>query len=759
VQTDINTLDISQRSVHADPHQYRQERMIVFYKNLKRAALLMLALALPSAYLVSQLSVDNRQEKLVNQSGAAARIYQQFKQDFGQDEFVIMALSGRELFDEDTLDDALLVAQELEAVTSIASVNGIPILYRDLFGEEDPEALQDEMTNTSFYENLLISADQSVAGLMVQLEPLDSVAERSELVTDIERIAAQARAMGFRVDLVGQPVFSVAINRLTAKETSTTFPIAGVAALLILLLLLRSVPAALSVLICGGLTLLYTLAVIKLIGWDMNLITTSLPLVLFVLAIANGIHIASRFQRALHDIPDRAGAMRQTIMDLRRSCTLSSITTALGFLSLLVADLNAISQMGVYMALGILFSLLTNFTIGAWLLIVLPIKPAVEGGHKLANLLQRRVAFAMLHPKSVIGVFALVAVTGGIGVTHISSSGDSMQFLPQNHPLTESHGFVSERLTGLTAVEVVVQVPGGWLNDGYWSTLEQLTTDIAALENVKRVYSPLSMLKKMHQWHQGGDPQQYRLPDSSEQAHEVLALLDADNRRQLDAYATADGQRIRISILANLRGDAATADLIQHIDAFTDALPSPLQANSTGIAVRMRALSEGLLTTQLNSYALAFVLIFTAIGIGFRSRHLLLMSILPNVMPMLVIFILMWQLDIVLNAATVMVASISLGIAVDNTVHFLTRFHKQRQRGESAIVAAQSTIAQVGPSITITTATACLGFFALVHSAFAPISHLGLLCGSAILAALISNLLFLPAIIALSPQERSNDYL
>ncbi|MEH6589061.1 MAG: MMPL family transporter [Halioglobus sp.] len=731
----------------------------VFYKNLKWATLLMLALVVPSAYLVSQLSVDNRQEKLVNQSGAAADEYRQFKQDFGQDEFVIMALSGRELFDEDTLDDALLLVEELEAVATIASVNGIPAIYRDLFGEEDPEALREEMTSTPFYENLLISADQSVAGLMVQLEPLDSVAERAELVAAIERIAAQAQGMGFRVDLVGQPIFSVAINRITAKETSTTFPIAGVAALLILLLLLRSVPAALAVLSCGGLSLLYTLAVIKLIGWDMNLITTSLPLVLFVLAIANGIHIASRFQRALHNTPDRVEAMRQTIMDLRRSCALSSITTALGFLSLLVADLNAISQMGIYMALGILFSLLTNFTVGAWLLIILPIKPAVDGGHKLANLLQRRVAFAMHYPRSVIGVFALVALAGAISVSHVNSSGDSMQFLPKHHPLTESHTFVSDRLTGLTAVEVVVQVPNGWLNDSYWSTLEQLTTDIAALEYVKRVYSPLSMLKKMHQWHQGGDPQQFRLPDSGEQAQEILTLLDDGNREQLNAYTTADGQRIRISILANLRGDAAIADLTHRIDTLTAALPEPLQAHSTGISVQMLALTEGLLATQLKSYILAFVLIFTTIGIGLRSRHLLLLSILPNVMPMLVIFILMWQLDIVLNTATVMVASISLGIAVDNTVHFLTRFHKQRQHGESAIIAAQSTIAQVGPSITITTVTACLGFFALVHSAFAPISHLGLLSGSAILAALISNLLFLPAIISLSPQERRNDYL
>lgn len=715
----------------------------------------MLLLALPSAWLVTQLSVDNRQEKLVNQSGPAAQRYRQFKQDFGHDEFVIMALSGRELFDEKVLDDTLVLTEALKDIDLVAGVNGIPAIYRDLFGEEDAEALREEMTATPFYRNLLISEDEKVAGLMLQLQPMRSLEERSELVASIESVAALAREQGFRVDLVGQPIFSEAINRITSGETARTFPIAGVVALGMLLLLLHSFPAALVVLMCGGLTLLYTLAGVQLIGWDMNLITTSLPLVLFVLAIANGIHVASRYLRTLHEISDHSDAMRHTLVELRRSCALSSITTAFGFLSLLVADLDAISQMGVYMSIGILFSLLTNFTVGAWLLTLIRLRPAAGGGNRLAQVLRRRVDFAMRFPRSVIAGFALVAAVGSVGAMNISSSGNSMQFLPRDHPLTTSHAFVSRHLTGLTAVEVVVNTPGGWLQDAYWPLLEQLTADIGDIDGVQRVYGPLSVLKKMHQWSKGGDPADFRLPATTAAAEQVIKLLDEESGSQLHAYATVDGERIRISVLANLGSDAAISELIAGIDTLIASLPSPLSAYSTGISVQMRTLGEGLLATQFTSYTLAFILIFSTIGLGLRSIHLLLLSILPNVMPMLIIFLLMWRLDIVLNTATVMVASISLGIAVDNTVHFLTRFSKQRRRGMAALQAAETTIEQVGPSITITTLTACLGFFALVPSAFGPISNLGLLSGSAILAALVSNLLFLPAIIALSPREHN----
>jgi predicted RND superfamily exporter protein len=549
----------------------------VFFKRLKPIAILMLLLTLPAAYLVSQLTVDNRQEKLVNQSGQAAQLYQQFKADFGHDEFVIMALSGRDIFDEDVLDDTLALVEALESIEQIASVNGVPVIYRDLFGEEDAEALREEMTSTPFYRNLLISDDESVAGLMLQLNELNSVTERGALVQGIEQVAGIARDQGFRVDLVGQPIFSVAINRITSQETGRTFPIAGIAALVILLVLLRSVPAALAVLICGGLSLLYTMAMVSLVGWEMNLITTSLPLVLFVLAIANGIHIASRFQRTLHQVPEPVEAMNATLLELRRSCVLSSITTAFGFLSLMVADLDAIFQMGIYMSLGILFSLLTNFTIGAWLLILFRVKPAHGGGERLGNMLQHRVAFAMHYPKTVIATFGLLAAVGIAGVFNISSSGDGLQFLPKNHQLTESHAFVSDRLTGLSAVEVVIDTPQGWLDDTYWPVLEQLTADIVSIEHVKRVYSPLSVLKKMNQWHNGGDTGFYRLPPSTEAAQEILGLLDSTNSQQLSAYATADGKRIRISVLANLRGDAATSQLIESIEQYTGALPTPLR--------------------------------------------------------------------------------------------------------------------------------------------------------------------------------------
>ncbi|MEM7692674.1 MAG: MMPL family transporter, partial [Pseudomonadota bacterium] len=252
------------------------------------------------------------------------------------------------------------------------------------------------------------------------------------------------------------------------------------------------------------------------------------------------------------------------------------------------------------------------------------------------------------------------------------------------------------------------------------------------------------------------DPDDYRLPADRETTAQLLELLEDDSGGQLSAYVSADDERLRVSLLANLEEGETPTTLIRDVQSLTERLPAPLRAHVTGFAEQMKAIAEGMLTTQLTSYGLAFVLIFTAIAVGLRSPSLLLMSILPNLMPMLVMFSLMAWLLIPLNTATVMVASISLGIAVDNTVHFLNRYRQQRVAGDAPVEAAEATILLVGPGITISTITACIGFYALIPSAFSPISHLGLLSGSAVLAALVANLLFLPATIALSARRAAN---
>jgi len=204
------------------------------------------------------VQVDTRHEKLLDRHTQAATAYENFIEEFGSDEIVIVALSGEDLFAVEALDTMLETLDRLESIETVAYVGGIPAVFRDRFGAEDPEALEFEMTTTPFYEGLFLSEDHEAAGLVVQTEGLDSPDDRETLVAGIREAVAPLEEYGFRVDLVGIPVFDLAINDMSTGETIRMFPAAAVASLIVLILLLRSLKATVVVLICGLVTLLPT---------------------------------------------------------------------------------------------------------------------------------------------------------------------------------------------------------------------------------------------------------------------------------------------------------------------------------------------------------------------------------------------------------------------------------------------------------------------------------------------------------------------
>lgn len=719
----------------------------------RRGPLVLLALSALAAFFCMQLRIDNRHDRLISSTNQEAQDYYAFLESFGSDEFIIVALSERPLFDLDGLDAMLESLERLEAIPEVSHVAGLPTIFRNRFGGEDPEELEVEVTSTPFYQGLILSADKKVTGLLIEPVVLETSQSRKDLVAGVRDAIGPLVAHGFRVELVGGPVFSTTINRLSMTESLRAFPVAAVASLIVLLLLVHSVKAGAVVVACGVVTLLLTLGLAGASGRPLNLITTSLPLVLWVLAIANCIHIVTRYQRHVHEGLDPAAAMGLTLDELRFSCALSAITTALGFFSLMVADVVPIRELGIYVGLGMLISLAANLILAPYLLVVM----RVPGSRlKLADhsrLLEPVAAGVIRHPGPVLLVFVLLVALGGYSTTQIESEPNSLRFLPEDSEVVRAYDYVAENLTGMYTLEVVFSTPEGWLEPSYWDPITAIADRIAVSPIVSRVLTPLDFLKKMNQWDHDLDPVHYVLPETRSEGEALVDLLEDEDHFQIDRFVTADGMMIRMSVMMNSMNAKDFEKLIALAKAEVALLPEPMSGTVTGLAARMQVMSVGLVKTQFKSYGVAFVLIFLSIFVGLRSFKLTLVSILPNVVPLLSAFTTMALLGLSLDAATVMVASISLGIAVDDTVHFLAGYHRHRLRGESNHAAIRGTLSSVGPSITVTTVTACIGFFTLCQSSFVAIRYFGLLSGIAILMALVADLLLVPALFAWRREE------
>ncbi len=703
----------------------------------------LILLGLVSAVALRDLGVDNRLERWMGPRGEETRIYREFRETFGSDEFILVAVWGRPLFEADQLDLMVAVLGALEAVEGVVAVDGLPTVYRDVFGSEDPTELEDEFTSTPFYEGLFLSHDWNVAGLLVAVEPPDDPASRGRIVDGVRRATAPLEAAGLTVRMVGSPVLAATLDQVSRREALRTFPIAFALSMAILGWMIRSLRGMVVAAVCAGLSVLLTLGVMVVTGFPLSMITSVLPSLLWVLALANSIHILQSYQRhRLH--MGGTDAIMVALTEMGRPCTLAAVTTALGFASLLMASVVPVREVGVFAAIGIMIALGVNLTVGpaliSWLRVPVR-KTAVTGWWSKAE---------MGRPRLVLAATAVFILCAGISLLWVPVESNPLSFLPRNSGLVQAYSDVGERLTGSYTMEVVVTTPDVWWDPQCLVSLNRLEEQLNSSPIVPVVVSPLDLIRKASHWQSGFDPAAYGLPDSRAQGDGLMAALDADGRRAMERFAAGDGRTVRLSAVVDDMDDGRFLDLVDSAESMLGELPDGYDGRVTGMVLRLVKAQQHLVASQVRSLLGAFVVVFLAIAVGLGSWRLMVLSIVPNLVPVLTVFGLMSGLRIPLDAATVMVASVALGIAVDNTVHLLSAYQIERHKGLAGWTAVRGALNRVGVALVVTTATACAGFLSLGLSAFVPIRDFGLLAAAAMLVALAADLYVVPAMLVVA---------
>jgi hypothetical protein len=485
------------------------------------------------------------------------------------------------------------------------------------------------------------------------------------------------------------------------------------------------------------------------------MLTAAAPSLLWVLSLSYSVHIANRYRQLRRD-HETAAAVGLAVTQTTRGVTFSAVTTALGFLSLLVAAMPPVRELGALGAAGIAVAWLVSLTVTPLLLTLLRVgaaparHPAHE--HRAARSLPARA------PALVIGVAAATLVAAAVSIPRIRLESNPLTFLAETHPVVQDYRFVGEHVAGFYTAEVVLRLPSAWTDPAVWPVVEGVAARIAGSPIVSRVVSPLDVLRKLNQWDAGMAPADYRLPDSRERAERLAAQLDPRGRAVLATLVSASGRDLRLSALVNEMDEHRFLALVDDTRAGLAALPPGWGGFVTGQVLRLARAQQDLVATQLSSVTLALVVIFAAVWIGLRSWRLTLVALPPNLVPVAVTFAAMAWLAIPLDAATVMVASVALGIAVDNTIHYLVWYSRFRRGGHDAAAATHAALAVVAPAITAATAASCTGFLALTISSFLPIRYYGELSTIMMATALACHLLLTTAILlAFRPRIAPDD--
>ncbi|MBI3119862.1 MAG: MMPL family transporter [Candidatus Hydrogenedentes bacterium] len=715
--------------------------------------------------------MDNRTERWL--PADATMSYEKFRADFGRDEFAVAAYTGKPLFEETALEEQLAVLERLEVAPGVDSVLGIPVVYRELFGAEHPEALREEMVGTPFYRSFLVSTDEKVGGLLIV--PSEDAGESDVFVAGLRDALRSFEVAGWETHLAGPPVLNAALDQSSRAEAARTFPIAVLCSLAVLWLMFRDWRLVVASSVTTGVTLLLALAVPGVLGRPLNMLTAMLPPLVWVLSLSNTIHLLNAYRAGHGQCEDWRGASQAAMRATVLPCFLATVTTAAGFAALLSANMRPVRELGVFAAVGILLGWIVTFVLCPALLRVLGGRDNRAGrdsdqrkqvqSHPGATAL---CALAVRRPKLVTALWLALSAGAVATIWLVRVESDPLTFLPEGYKTVQDYEFVGTRLTGYYSMEVVVDVPGGWLRlpedagdtrtntDGWghnavevWGALQGLQEKLAAAPGVAHVLSPLDLLRKLHQWQNEFAAAAYRLPEDAAAAQALLEEADPLVQSQLSRLVTRDGTRLRLSVLVNRMPSTEYMTLRDRAEQALLQLPEPLTGHVTGTVDGLVRAQLGLVRAQVRSLGWAAVTVFLFIFAGLRSLRLGLLAVPPNLFPVVAVFAAMGLSGVALDPATVMTACIALGIAVDDTIHYLSAWRAETARGGTGARACMAAADHVTGAMIATTVVACIGFFGLAWSGFTPVRYFGLLSAVAMLVALAADLLLLPALLVL----------
>ncbi len=657
-----------------------------------------------------------------------------------------------------------IIRIESPATTQLWVSEGDSFGGRTLYDGKQPAsdiaALAARAVADPLWRGLLVSPDGLVGAIVLELSSSHSDTATGVL-SALEGALEPFRALGFQFYIVGQPAQLAQTDAELAADSQRLIPLMIALIAVVVFVLFRSWQMVAASLATVGLSTGSTMGFQAALGWPTNALTETLPPLILVIALSDSVHILAEYAKhRVRGVSVRPEAFLLAARRVGPACLVTSLTTAVGFISFTTSSLESFVRFGTVAAFGMVVALLLSFTVLPILMILLPAERprAAQSSERwemgLASLVAatRRRAVPIL-----IGAIALGLVCV-LGVFRLDVDVDEYKLLGEQSEIVKGYRFVESHLQKPDTLEIELALPVGTLaNDaGLLHEVEQLEMSLSAIDGLGPVHSVVSMLKRTNRLLHDDKPEFERLPDTDGLNSNLLTLLSLRDPGALEKWISPTLSRLRVSVEAEKRPKSERARILSAVDGIlASGLRSSVAVTLTGPYAVYRDMVTEIQQTQLSSFATAAVVILGILVLFIRwiglsvgaSFGWALVGMFPTLLPVVVTLGVMGFAGINLDVGTAMVAAIVLGLAVDDAIHLIAEFHRRRRDGSEGAEAIEGAVRHVGRAIVTTSVALTLGFFMLLFSSWQSIASFGFLAGVAIFGALVADLWVLPAII------------
>lgn len=712
------------------------------------------------------LRVDTSTDSVLDRSDAAWGRYQRSQELFGGDEIITVALRGEEPFDAAVLGRIEHLSERFKRIPGVRRVDSIatvPVVRVDGDGElELLPALEgapaDPRVRGQYVARRLRDdriAPRSLVSEDGRTFAINAVLERGAASRHAEILAALHAAVDPAGGILsGVPVFRVAASQRTGSEILLFAPLTGLVIGLFLFIVFRSLTA---IFLCVAPGLVGAWLLVAAMGFSdasLSVTTMVLPSIILALGCAYAMHLLVAAGGARG-----AQALESALAGVILPVALSGLTTVVGFVAIAVVRIDAVRFAGGYGALGVLVVAAATLSITPAALVLRPLpKPSPRGFRWLRDRFGPWLLGAVARRRrAVIGAWMMLVPLLVFGLFRVNVETDATRWLPVGNPVRDSYEEIRRRLSGISPVNVVIEAvdEGSVLEPRTLAAIDGLASYLESLPEVGKAISVADPLRQIH----GGftADRSMPLPGTLAAAEQYLLLLES--AEYIRDVVSRDRLSANVLLRVNNNGSSHLRQVAQRAVTWWEAHgPGTHTACPTGIMYEFARAEDEISVGQLKGLSLALTVISVILFAIFRWPRLAVVALIPNAVPLLVVFGCMGLLKIPLDVGTVLTGSLALGVAVDDTIHIAAGFYERTAAGARARAALEGAFAVVLPAILSTTAMISLAFLVLGLSEFTITRDFGLLTAAIMVLCLLADLTLLVALLLGIPYREPGAY-
>ncbi|WP_274015696.1 efflux RND transporter permease subunit [Vibrio parahaemolyticus] len=643
-----------------------------------------------------------------------------------------------EAFDDDLLVEDLMYSEYELTPERISKVKSIalsePVLKSALVSEK---------------------GDVTVVNITVQLPEMDKTAEVEEVVSSIN--AMIDRYQRAYPDVTFHKAGIIAMNHafmIAAQDDSSTLvPTMLVVILVFLTIMLRSILSVIATLIVIIGSVMATMGISGWAGMFLSTATVNVPTLIMTLAVADCVHVIATMRQSMKNGFTKVQSIERSIALNFVPILITSVTTAIGFLMMNMSDSPVLRDFGNLSALGVMVACFLSVTLLPALLKLLPIHVKMETSQDQKHVMDRLGDFVVSQRRALLPLSVAVIVVCASLIPLNKVNDESVEYFGQRNEFRQAADFMEERISGMTNISIAIKTneSQGIAAPDFLNTIGEFSSWLRDQPETDHVATLADVYKRLNKNMHGDDEAYYSLPQERELAAQYLLLYEMSLPYGLDLnnQINVDKSSIKMVLTVANLGSVELVDLENRIYQWFAERAPQYQVVASSPSLMFAHIGETNMASMLSTLPITLILISALLIFALRSVKLGLISLMPNIAPAVIGFGLWALISGEINLGLSVVVTLTLGIVVDDAVHFLSKYQRARREGQTAEQAVRYAFHTVGRALWITTVVLVAGFSVLAMSSFRLNADMGQLSAIVIFIALVVDFLFLPTLLML----------